>query len=206
MIMCVSPLPPFPSFTTATAMNSWTLVLSAKEKRDMKNYQKILRTFTSLATKYRYNHIPSVDAEGIPVDHPSIPRPFTRSPHNSPLLSEQIGSTDPRVIAKKMYYSFLYNRHESVHDLFAKYTVPIYHWVIDCDEDWCDGPCIEYIRVYVWTFGADNVPLVHMYGAPPGLSLKHTRTISAFEQDDDKYDNYYTRPDVVVRMMELLDI
>jgi hypothetical protein len=128
----------------------------------------------------------------------------------SPLLSEQFGLTDPVAILVADWYIQTY---EKIGAFLSKYPVPIYHIHYEehtdmgYDHKGRRAPYTESIDVHVWTYGAKNVPVVHVYRIDLDQYSKKSSASFRYRYSYSPVkccgDEYYENIEEAVRMITL---
>ncbi len=146
---------------------------------------------------------PYVDEKGLPL--PLALAPAIKKNSSSPLLSEELGTTDPKQISlSDSTFS------KELKTFLASYPVPIYHLSFDYYHDMgydrkgrrCPISCVS--RMYIWTFH-NQLPVVHSYDAYEMRNIQYINTVSPLVTTWYEYMEEWWSMDAAFRMMELLE-
>lgn len=153
-------------------MSEWIPVLSMKETKRAKKLQRFKTTSLEIINKTRINYCDLVDTDnnsisyGLP-KHLDIAWPIISQDTTSPLLSESIGSTNGKDFVEHLDSLASYKKFA---DLLTRYTVPIYHidYIENMDMGYdvrfnCRAPYVDSYTINVWTYAAENLPVIHTY-------------------------------------------
>ncbi len=205
-------------------MDEWTYVISKKQLRREKllereeeeerkkrdeAHDKLEREQIANEERFEaYAKIPMpegpyVDEKGLPL--PASDVPAIKKNSKSPLLSEELGTTDSKQISlSDSTFS------KELKTFLASYPVPIYHLSFDYYHDMgydrkgrrCPISCVS--RMYIWTFH-NKVPVVHGYDAYEMKNIRYINTVSPFDTTWYAYMEEWWSMDAAFRMMELLE-
>ncbi len=191
--------------------SSWIPVLSKKQKREVLLQKKKEEEQSRMYASYANIPLPEgpyVDQKGLPVAQQTV-WPQVEKPCASPLLAEQIGSTDPKKIASSCDV-----KHPKVVKFIESFTLPIYHVSFEYEHDMGydrkgrRAPVSYVNHMYIWTYHGTH-PIIHMYDVYEGLGVTYKSSFSPFlfsSYDGDEYDDYneWWSPDDAIRMREIL--
>ncbi len=175
---------------TSNMSDEWTPVISPKDRKEAKRLQKkwaeeAKRQEERLAEAERFvnSALEIVKSKNVYfnalVDMPKAfvnnnpcgtMRPVTVSwpavtKQSSYLLSECVGSTAGKDLLPHTYM----DEYAKFAELVKNYPVPIYHIDYKTHEDMgydhtgCRAPYIDSYTIHIWTYAADQVPVVHKY-------------------------------------------